>query len=106
MARLEQQNRAFEQQNRILEQRIGKLFAELEAERRQNKRQAAPFSKEPPAAAPKKPGRKKGRRHGPHDHRAAPPRIDETYDVPLPCHCPGFSSGRVRQTGQVRQFQA
>ena len=67
-----------------------------------DKRQAAPFRKQDePAAEPKKPGRKSGRRHGPHAHRSVPPRIDETYDVPLPQPCP--HCGEHRRAGNARR---
>jgi transposase len=88
-----------------LEQQLSKLTAALEAERRRGRRQAAPFSKGPPAAAPKPPGRKSGKRHGPHAHRSLPPRIDETYDVPLPPTCPRCASQQVRATHVAVQYQ-
>ncbi len=56
---LERRIASFEQQNRALGQRVEKLIAELESERRQNKRQAEPFAKGLPSA-PSKPGRKRG----------------------------------------------
>ena len=57
--------------------------AELEQSRRAGKRQAAPFSKGPPRAAPERPGRKAGH---PPSHRPAPPpeQVDGTIQVPLP----------------------
>src|SRR2546430_3477779 len=73
--------------------------------RRESKRQAAPFRKQDePAAEPKKPGRKSGRRHGPHVHRVVPARIDETYDVPLPEKCPHCGGRPVRQTHVAPQY--
>jgi hypothetical protein len=42
----------------ILRQQVAQLAAALEQEQRRGKRPAAPFSKGPPAAVPKKPGRK------------------------------------------------
>src|SRR5688500_1358840 len=72
-------------ENCRLKAQIQELMLLIEKLRRETKRQAAPFRKQDePAAEPKKPGRKSGRRHGPHAHRSVPPRIDETYDVPLP----------------------
>lgn len=87
---------------------LEKATAALEEERRKNKRQAAPFRKQDdPAAPPKKPGRKKGKRHGPHAHRAAipPERIDERYDVPLPKRCPHCESSQLEETRVVTQYQ-
>jgi transposase len=73
---------------------------------RESKRQAAPFRKQDqPAAEPKKPGRKSGRRHGPHAQRAVPPRIDETYDVPLPPQCPHCGDRHLRTTHVAPQYQ-
>ena len=88
-----------------LEQQVAKLTAALEAERRRGKRQAAPFSKGPPVAEPKTPGRKSGKRHGPHAQRSVPPRIDETYAVPLPQACPHCASQQVRETHVAVQYQ-
>src|SRR5215208_2702462 len=66
---------------------VDRLKRELEESRRAGKRQAAPFSKGPPAADPKRPGRKPGHRA---DRRAVPPpeQVDRTIDVPLPEDCP------------------
>lgn len=89
-----------------LEKQVASLMAKLEEEQRRNRRQAAPFSKGAPVANPKKPGRKKGKRHGPHAHRVVPSRIDERYEVPLPCQCPECGSKRLRKTGKVVQYQA
>jgi transposase len=89
-----------------LEARIGELEQALEKASREGKRQAAPFRKQDqPVANPKKPGRKSGRRHGPHAQRAIPPRIDETYDVPLPSACPQCGQRRVRETRVATQYQ-
>ena len=90
---------------RSLTDQVAKLSLALETERRRGKRQAAPFSKGPPAKAPKKPGRKSGKRHGPHAHRSVPPRIDETYDVPLPTACPHCASQQVSETHVAVQYQ-
>ena len=57
------------QELQALREQVAKLTAALEEERRRGKRQAAPFSKGPPVAEPQPPGRKSGRRHGPHAHR-------------------------------------
>ncbi|MCA1838457.1 MAG: IS66 family transposase, partial [Actinobacteria bacterium] len=42
---------------------------------------------------------------GPHAHRIAPPRIDETYDVPLPEKCPHCGGDHVRETHVAPQYQ-
>jgi transposase len=90
---------------RSLSEQVAKLTAALEEERRRNKRQAAPFSKGPPVAEPKPPGRKSGKRHGPHAHRSIPPRIDESYDVPLPKRCPHCGDRKVNETRVAVQYQ-
>lgn len=93
-------------ENRRLKAQIQELMLLIEKLRRETKRQAAPFRKqEEPAAEPKKPGRKSGRRHGPHAHRIVPPRIDETYDVPLPEHCRHCGSRQVRESHVAPQYQ-
>lgn len=89
-----------------LREQVAKLMAELERLQREGKRQAAPFRKqEEPKGAAKKPGRKRGRRHGPHAHRGLPPRIDETHDAPLPPQCPHCHGSRLRETHVVAQYQ-
>src|SRR5262245_32234143 len=66
---------------------VERLKAELEQSRRAGKRQAAPFSKGPPKADPKRPGREGGH---PPSHRPPPPpeQVDRTIEVPLPSECP------------------
>ena len=68
--------------------RITELEKLLEESRRSGKRQAAPFSKGDPAEEPKRPGRKKGDRHGRHGHRMAPVGpVDRELSAPLPACC-------------------
>jgi transposase len=93
------------QELQALREQVAKLTAALEEERRRGKRQAAPFSKGPPVAEPKPPGRKSGKRHGPHAHRGVPPRIDETYDAPLPQTCPHCASQQINETHIAVQYQ-
>ena len=71
-----------------LEQRIVKLEEHVATLSRAAKRQAAPFSKGPPKANPKRPGRKAGEDYGIKAFRAVPPTIDKVYEAPLPEHCP------------------
>lgn len=79
-------------------------LAKLESLARGGKRQAAPFSKGPPKADPKRPGRKAGDDHGTHHRRAAPPRIDETHEAPLPPACPACG-GAIDPIGVAQQYQ-
>jgi len=93
-------------ENRRLKAQIQELQLLVEKLSRESKRQAAPFRKqEQPTANPRKPGRKSGRRHGLHAHRAIPPRVDETYDVPLPKHCPHCGQKGLRETQVAPQYQ-
>jgi transposase len=87
---------------------VERLTAALEAERRAGKRQAAPFRKaDGPVPEPKKPGRKKGRRHGHHEHRAvpAPHEIDERSEAPLPDRCPQCRGRHLADTHTAPQYQ-
>jgi transposase len=102
---LEQRVAELEAMVRSLSDQVAKLTAALEEERRRGKRQAAPFSKGAPMAEPKQPGRKRGKRHGPHAQRSVPPRIDETIDVPLPKMCPHCASEQVSETHVGVQYQ-
>jgi transposase len=93
-------------ENRRLKAQIQELMLLVEKLRRESKRQAAPFRKQDePVVEPKKSGRKSGRRHGPHAHRVVPPRIDETYDVPLPEKCPHCGGRHVREIHIASQYQ-
>lgn len=70
---------------------MAKLEALIEQLRRGGKRQSAPFSKGPPKADPKKPGRKPGDDYGtPPACRAMPEPAptDRVIDVPPPDACP------------------
>ncbi|RPI34122.1 MAG: IS66 family transposase, partial [Hyphomicrobiaceae bacterium] len=68
--------------------RIAQLEQQLAAATRASKRQAAPFSKGPPKANPRTPGRNAGKDYGPKAFRSTPPVIDEIHDAPLPKRCP------------------
>jgi transposase len=82
-------------------QRLRRL---LEEARRAGKRQAAPFSKGHRKHKPKKPGRKPGDDYGTKAHRPPPEKIDETYEAPLPDHCPDCG-GPVQETDVQQQYQ-
>jgi transposase len=96
-----------------LQRRLRGLQAENERLRRQldeatraGKRQAAPFTKRPPAGQPKKPGRKPGNDYGPKAHRQppSPELIDEVHEAPLPHACPDCG-GTLDETHIAQQFQ-
>ena len=95
-----------ERRNAELESRLAALEALVEQLRRGGKRQAAPFSKGPPKADPKKPGRKAGDDYGIKARRAVPPRADETHRAPLPAACPACGSADVEHTDTAHQYQA
>lgn len=88
-----------------LERRLKDLEQKLESALRSGKRQAAPFSKGPPKAEPRKPGRKGGEQYGTHQRRRVPPRIDEVHEAELPRHCP-HCNGTVMPTEVACQYQA
>jgi transposase len=84
--------------------RVIELEAALERRQRENKRQAAPFSKgkslDPPATA----GRKQGKNYGKKGRRVAPERDpDRTVPVTLPVLCPDCG-GLVDHTHTARQL--
>ena len=81
-----------------------RLRKDLDAARRAGFRQAAPFSKGAPATDPRRPGRKPGPGYGRQGHRPVPPRVDEPYDVPVPCTCPDCG-GAVEDTHVTAQYQ-
>jgi transposase len=88
--------------------KVERLTAALEAAQRAGKRQAAPFRKaDGPLAEPKQPGRKPGRGHGLHRHRAAPPpdQIDERHDAPLPAQCSYCGGRHIEETHTAKQYQ-
>jgi transposase len=106
IAELEVRNAQLESRNAQLEARIAKLEALLAAANRSGKRQSAPFSKGPPKADPKKPGRKPGEDYGPVAHRAVPPVVDEEYDVPVTkTTCGKCGCGEMTPDGVVVQYQ-
>lgn len=81
------------------------LRSQLEERRRAGKRQAGPFSKGPPKADPKPPGRKPGDAYGQHKRREIPNQIDETYDVPLPPKCPHCGGTHLADEAVHSQYQ-
>ena len=99
-ARLDAAERTIAEQNA----RIEKLLGIIDALQRGHKRQAAPFSKGPPKPDPRPPGRKPGDAYGRQAFRAAPPRIDEVYDAPLPERCPVCESAVALESVEI-QYQ-
>jgi transposase len=87
-----------------LHEEVARLKGLLEQARRAGKRQAAPFSKGPPTAHPRHPGRRPGRHYGPKAHRPVPDHVDRIVPVALPAHCP-HCGGPVERGRVVPQYQ-
>ena len=106
LAELRQENERLRQENERLRQENERLRSELDQARRQSKRQAAPFSKGPPKAQPRRPGRKGGSAHGRHGHRRAPmpDQVTEVLEAPLPGACPHCGAA-VQQEAVRQQYQ-
>src|SRR5437588_12980030 len=96
--------RALQRRVAELEAQVERLTRLLEQQQRAGKRQAAPFAKRPPAAHPKKPGRKPGADYGTKAHRPPPEHIDEIHEAPLPDSCPGCG-GPIEEMRVDRQYQ-
>lgn len=104
-APLRNENARLRKQIRGLKERIARLRKSLAEARRANKRQAAPFSKGPPKAHPKRPGRKPGKNYGRKGRRPVPGHVDETYEASLgPC-CPHCGSQEIEQLRVVDQYE-
>ncbi len=105
-------------ENEALRQQVEKLRKDNEAQKGENarlrgslseahragKRQAAPFSKGPPKANPKRPGRKPGNAYGIKARRRVPDHVDESYEVPIEA-CPYCGSEDVEETKVVEQYE-
>jgi transposase len=101
-----------------LQQRVAELErinADLRAEnerlRRRQQRQAAPFSKDAPLAAPKRPGRKPGQ--GRFGHRAAPPpEASSAPPIPVPvtaaacAYCGGELVAAASEAASITELPA
>jgi transposase len=105
IASLEAEVGRLREENLLLRRRIDELVQQVERLSRQAKRQAAPFSRNDPKPHPRRPGRKSGDQHGPHEHRPEPEPadVDQTIDVPIgPCpHC----GGDVAEADVAVQYQ-
>lgn len=101
---LEQENEVLSKENRTLKEQVQRLKRGLERSERAGKRQAAPFSKGPPAGKPRKPGRRPGSDYGTPARRAVPEHVDETVEVPLPEQCPDCG-GEVEARSVAEQYQ-
>jgi transposase len=102
--RLREDLRRAEAERQRLRRENDALKEELEAARRTASRQAAPFARDTHVAHPRRPGRKAGTAYGRRAYRRAPGHVDETYDAPLPPHCP-HCQGAVRHARIATQYQ-
>jgi hypothetical protein len=105
--RLRAENAALQERIAALEEEVARLKAELERLKgrleeaeRAGKRQAAPFSKGPPKANPKRPGRKAG--HSP-AHRPRPEQVHCVLEAELLVGCP-FCGGELANHRVEEQF--
>jgi len=85
------------------EKQLQAALAQLEAQSRANKRQAAPFARKEKNQNPQRPGRKKGHKA---EHRPLPDKINREIEVPLKqsccLHCGGaLSAPRLEQQYQI-----
>lgn len=101
---LRRENQSLRREVAGLRGQVARLKSLLEEARRAAKRPAAPFSKGPPKANPRKPGRKAGEAYGERASRPVPSRVDETREAPLPDRCP-HCGGEVEETGVQVQYQ-
>jgi transposase len=85
-----------------LEAALKEALAQLEAQKRASKRQAAPFSRGKKSAQPTRPGRQKGH---PPSHRAIPPKIDRELDAPLKQRNCLYCGGDLPEPRLERQYQ-
>jgi transposase len=90
-------------ENGRLRERVEKLEGQLEEARRAGRRQAAPFSRGEPKAAPGRSGRRSGDDHGKHGHRESPGEIDEELDAPLAPRC--GCGGEIEEERSEFQYQ-
>jgi transposase len=93
-----------EREIEVLKKENARLQRLLEEALRAVKRQAAPFSRQNPKAAPDKPGRKPGKKYGRPYRRPVPDQVDEVIEVPLPSRCPRCR-GELEECETVSQFQ-
>jgi transposase len=103
---LRQENERLRRDKQRLQQELDETRKGLDQAQCQSKRQAAPFSKGPPKAQPKRPGRKAGLAHGRHGHRVPPDpaTVDEVLEATLPRACPQCG-GSVQETEVAQQYQ-
>jgi transposase len=103
-AALRRDNGRLLKENEACRQQIVSLRESLAEAHRAAKRQAAPFSKGPPKANPKRPGRKAGKHYGVKARRPVPHHVDDSYDAPLPPRC-RYCGGEVVETDTAWHYE-
>lgn len=100
---LRRENADLRREVQDLKRQLADALKKLEEALRSQKRQAAPFSKGPPKANPKRRGRKPGKGYGVPSRRSPPPTVDDVIEVPLPprCEC----GGHIKYDETVEQYQ-
>ena len=101
---LERENAELKRENAELKRQNTELREALDEARRAGKRQAAPFSKGPPKAGKKTPGRKPGKAYGRQFTRPIPTEIDRHVEVDCPLFCDDCG-GKIRLVDVKRQYQ-
>jgi transposase len=101
---LRRENEALREENDRLRKENARLTERVSEAQRAAKRQAAPFSKGPPKANPKRPGRKAGEAYGVKARRPVPGHVDESYEAPIGA-CPYCGSVDFEETEIVEQYE-
>ena len=104
IARLREKLARAERDRDRWKRRHERVKQQLDAARRAGFRQAAPFAKDRPQGTGRRPGRRGGAAYGRRARRSVPPRVDETYDAPLPAACPSCGEAMV-PTRVATQYQ-
>jgi transposase len=91
-------------ENQTQSTEIARLRESVFEAQRAAKRQAAPFSKGPPKAKPKRPGRKPGEAYGVKARRPIPNHVDESYEASIEA-CPYCGSVDLEETKVVEQYE-
>ena len=101
---LRQEIEKLRKENQAQEAENARLRASVSEAQRASKRQAAPFSKGPPKANPKRPGRKPGKAYGIKARRPVPDHFDESYEALVEA-CPYCASEDLEETEVVEQYE-
>ena len=101
-AELMAENEALKKRVAELEAALQKVLAQLDAEKRAGKRQAAPFSRGEKKQNPQRPGRKKGHKA---THRSVPRQVDQVHEARLKHACCLKCGGLLAPPRIEQQYQ-